>query len=154
MVEDLVKDSLNSILPGKLPDNVPSEDRLKELIQESITNLLPSLLSSHVVVQDSPVLKELDSRLSQLEANQNQFDREDDLKPIDGETTEAISDSGQTQRYTDKEVQAILKQKYNIISTPQTLSKWRLQEIKPRGRNQIIFDLFKPDADGWIRLQS
>ena len=185
MVEDIVKDSLNSISPGNVSNQLLSEDRLKDLIQESVTNLLPGLLSSNVLIQDSPVLKELDNRLSQLETNQNQFDREDnrevtlisnkgeeiitpetlpssdppsapseqnDLNPIDGETTEAISDSGQPQRFTDKEVQGILKQKYNIKTTPQTLSKWRLQESKPRGRNQIIFDHFKPDGDRWIRL--
>ncbi|MEL4894501.1 hypothetical protein [Crocosphaera sp. Alani8] len=188
MVEDIVKDSLNSILPSQLPNNAPSEDKLKELIQESVTNLFPSLLSSHVLTQDSPVLKELDNRLSQLEANQNQLDLEDDpvivrnltdygvevqqsdslrssdspsapseqnnLNPIDKENTETISESEETQRLTDKEIQGILKQKYNIKTTPQTLSKWRLQESKPRGRNQIIFDLFKPDGDRWISLQS
>ena len=139
MVEELVKDSLNSLLPSNVSNQLPSEEKLKELLQESVTNLLPSLLSSYVLTQDSPILKELDNRLSQLETNQNQLDREDHLKPIDGETTEAMSDSGQPQRLSDKEVQTILKQKYNIISTPQTLSKWRLQESKPRGRNQIIF---------------
>lgn len=180
MVEDLVKDSFNSILLSQLPSNAPVEEKLKELIQESVTNILPS----HVLTQDSPVLKELDNRLSQLEANHNQLDREDDrqvtlissegeeiitpetlpssdppseqndLNPIDKETTEAISESGETQRLTDKEVQGILKQKYNIKTTPQTVNKWRLQESQPRGRNQIIFDLFKPDGDGWIRLHS
>ncbi len=154
MVEDLIKDSLNSIVPSQLPNKVPSEEKLKELIEESVTNLLPSLLSSNVLTEDSPVLKELDNRLSQLETNRNQLDREDDLKPIDGQTTEAVSDSGLPQRYTDKEVQGILKQKYNIISTPQTLSKWRLRESQPRGRNKMIFDLFKPDGDRWIRLPS
>ena len=152
IVEDMVKESLDSLLPSHLSNNVPSEKKLKELIQDSVTHLLPSLLSSHVLVQDSPVLKELESRLLQLEANHNQLDKEDDLNPIDGETTEAMSDSGQPQRLSDKEVQTILKQKYNIKTTPQTLSKWRLQESKPRGRNQIIFDHFKPDGDGWIRL--
>ena len=154
MVEALVKDSLNSLLPSMLPNNVPSEEKLLELIQESVTNLLPSLLSSHVLTQDSPVLKELESRLSQLETHHNQLDREDEDHPIDSDTTEAISDSEETQRYTDKEVQGILKQKYNIKTTPQTLSKWRLQKSQPRGRNQIIFDLFKPDGDLWIKLQS
>ena len=77
---------------------------------------------------------------------------QNDLNPIDGETTEAISDNEETQRFTDKEVQAILKQKYNIRTTPQTISKWRLRESQPRGRNQIVFDLFKPDEDRWIRL--
>ncbi|CCQ70207.1 hypothetical protein CWATWH0402_4028 [Crocosphaera watsonii WH 0402] len=48
IVEDLVKDSLNSILPSSLPNNLPSEEKLLELIQESVNNLLPSLLSSHV----------------------------------------------------------------------------------------------------------
>ncbi|MGK7958838.1 MAG: hypothetical protein AB4063_26795 [Crocosphaera sp.] len=188
MVEDIVKDSLNSILPSQLPNNAPSEEKLKELIQESVTNLLPSLLSSNVLIQDSPVLKELDNRLSQLEANHNQLDREDDpvivrnltdygvevqqsnplrssdppsappknnndLNPIDSDTTEAMSESGETQRLTDKQVQGILKQKYNIKTTPQTVNKWRLRESQPRGRNQIIFDLFKPDGDGWIRLR-
>ncbi len=152
MVEELVKDSLNSLLPSQIPSHVSSEEKLKELIQESVTNLLPSLLSSQVLTQDSPILKQLESRLSQLETHQNQLDRDDDLNPIDGETTEAISDSGLPQRYTDFEVQGILKQKYNIRTTPQTLSKWRLRESQPRGRNQIIFDLFKPDGDGWIRL--
>ena len=158
MVENMVKDSLNSLLPNQLPNNVPSEEKLKELIQESVTNLLPSLLSSKVLTQDSPILKGLDNRLSQLETNQNQLDREDnrevtlisnegeeiitpetlpsdsgsqeppvpdnDLNPIDGDTTEAISDSGLPQRYTDKEVRLILKQKYNIRTTPQTVIKW------------------------------
>ncbi len=154
MVEDLVKDSLNSILPSPLPNNLPSEDKLNELIQESVTNLLPSLLSSHVLTQDSPILKELDNRLSQLETHHNQLDTEDEDHPIDSDTTEAISDNGEIQRFTDKEVQGILKQKYNIKTTPQTLSKWRLQKSQPRGRNQIVFDLFKPDGDGWIKLQS
>ncbi len=184
MVEDLVKDSLDSLLRSRIPGNVPLEEKLKELIQESVTNLLPSLLSSHVLTQDSPVLKELDNRLSQLEANQNPLDREDDpvivrnltnygveVQPpdplpssdtpseqnnqnsIDSDTSEAISESGETQRYTDKEVQGILKQKYNIRTTPQTVNKWRLRESQPRGRNKIIFDLFKPDGDRWIRLQ-
>ncbi|MDJ0730529.1 MAG: hypothetical protein QNJ33_11120 [Crocosphaera sp.] len=187
MVEALVKDYLNSLLPSQSPNNVPSEEMLKELIQESVNNLLPSLLSSHVLTEDSPVLKELDNRLSQLETNQNQFDREDDrqvtlissegkeiitpetlpssdpssapsehndLNSIDSDTTEAISKNGETQRFTDKEVRLILKQKYNIRTTPQTVSKWRLRESQPRGRNQIIFDLFKPDGDRWIRLPS
>ena len=186
MVEDMVKDSLSSLLPSQLPNSVPSEGKLKDLIQESVTNLLPSLLSSHVLTQDSPVLKELDNRLSQLEANHNQLDREDDpvivrnltdygvevqqsdplpssdppsaplehndLNSIDSDTTEAISDNGETQRLTDKEVQGILKQKYNIRTTPQTVNKWRLRETTPRGRNQIVFDHFKPDGDRWIRL--
>ncbi len=184
MVEDMVKDSLSSLLPSQLPKRIPSEEQLKELIQESVTNLLPS----HVLTQDSPVLKELDNRLSQLEANHHQLDREDDsvivrnftdygvevqppdpepssdppsapseqndLNPIDKETTEAMSESGETQRLTDKEVQGILKQKYNIRTTPQTVSKWRLRESQPRGRNQIVFDLFKPDGDRWIRVPS
>ncbi len=76
-----------------------------------------------------------------------------DLNPIDSDTTQAISENAETQRFTDKQVQAILKQKYNIKTTPQTVSKWRGGETTPRGRNQIIFDLFKPDGDGWIRLQ-
>ncbi len=187
MIENMVKDSLSSIIPSQLPNNAPSEEKLQELIQESVNNLLPSLLSSNVLTKDSPVLKDLESRLSQLETNDNQLDREDnrevtlisnegeeiitpdpesssdpplaplehnDLNPIDSNTTEAISDRSFPQRFTDREVRLILKQKYNIISTPQTLSKWRLQESKPRGRNQIIFDLFKPDGDRWIRLQS
>ena len=185
MVEDLVKDYLSSLLPSPLPNGLPSEEKLKELIQESVTNLLPSLLSSHVLTQDSPVLKELDNRLSQLEANHHQLDREDnrqvtlissegeflppdplrssdppsaplehnDLNPIDSDTTEAISENAETQRFTDKQVQAILKQKYNIRTTPQTVSKWRLRESQPRGRNQIVFDHFKPDGDRWIRLE-
>ncbi len=66
--------------------------------------------------------------------------------------TEAISESGETQRFTDKEVQGILKQKYNIRTTPQTVNKWRLRETNPRGRNKIIFDLFKPDGDRWIPI--
>ncbi len=183
MVEDIVKDSLSSLLPSPLPDKVPSKEKLKELIQESVTNLLPSLLSSNVLTENSPVLKELDNRLSQLEANQNQLNKEDDpvivrnltdygvevqqsdplplsdppseqndLNPIDSDTTEGISDSGLPQRCTDKEVRLILKQKYNIRTTTQTVSKWRLRESQPRGRNQIIFDLFKPDGDRWIRL--
>ena len=186
MVEDMVKDSLNSILPSQLLNDVPSEKKLKELIQKSVTNLLPSILPSKVLTQDSPILKELDNRLSQLEANHHQVDREDnrevtlisnegeeiitpdskpssdppsaplehnDLNPIDSDTTEAISDNGETQRFTDKEVQAILKQKYNIKTTPQTVSKWRLTESQPRGRNQIVFDHFKPDGDRWISLE-
>ena len=185
MVEALVKDSLDSILPSNLPNNVPSEEMLKELIQESVNNLLPSIVSSHVLTEDSPVLKELDNRLSQLETNQNQFDREDDrqvtlissegkeiitpetlpsldpssapsehndLNSIDSDTTEAISENAETQRFTDKEVRLILKQKYNIRTTTQTVSKWRLRESQPRGRNQIVFDHFKPDGDRWIRL--
>ena len=75
------------------------------------------------------------------------------LNPIDSDTTEAISDSEETQRFTDKEVQAILKQKYNIRTTPQTISKWRLKQTQPRERNQIIFDHFKPDGDRWQPLQ-
>ncbi len=186
MVEELVKDSLNSLLSSPLHNNVPSEDKLKELIQESVTNLLPSLLSSNVLIQDSPILKELDNRLSQLEANHHQLDREDDrqvtlisnegeeiitpetlpssdppsapeehndLNPIDSDTSEAISDSEFPQRFTDLEVRLILKQKYNIRTTPQTVSKWRLRESQPRGRNQIVFDHFKPDGDRWIRLE-
>ncbi len=77
-----------------------------------------------------------------------------DLNPIDSDTTEAISENAETQRFTDQQVQAILKQKYNIRTTPQTVSKWRLRESQPRGRNKIIFDLFKPDGDRWIRLRS
>ncbi len=194
IVEDIVKDSLSSLLPSNVSNQIPSEDRLKELIQESVTNLFPSILSSHVLTQDSPVLKELDNRLSQLEANHNQLNQKDDLaplvrlhrqvtlissegeeiispdplpssdppsallkhndpNPIDSETEEAISDSGQTQRFTDREVQGILKQKYNIRTTSQTVSKWRLRESKPRGRNKIIFDHFLPDGDRWIRLE-
>ncbi len=187
MVEDIVKDSLSSMLSSNVSNQLPSEEKLKELIQESVTNLLPSQLSSNVLTQDSPVLKELDNRLSQLEANHNQLNREDDpvivrnltdygvevqqsdllpssdppsapsehndLNPIDSDTTEAISESGETQQLTDKQVQGILKQKYNIRTTPQTLSKWRLRESQPRGRNQIVFDHFKPDGDRWIRLE-
>ncbi len=158
MVEDIVKDSFNSLLPSQLPDNAPSEEKLKELIEESVTNLLPSLLSSHVLTTDSPVLKELNSRLSQLEATRNEPSSKDNHEVTKsstdevGEITEPISDNGETQRFTDKEVQAILKQKYNIRTTPQTLSKWRLKETQPRGRNRIIFDLFKPDGDRWIPL--
>lgn len=186
MVEDMVRDSVSSLLPSQLPNKLPLEEQLKELIQESVTNLLPSLLSSNVLTQDSPVLKELDNRLSQLEANHHQLDKEDDpvivrnltdygvevqppdplpssdppsapsepndLNPIDSDTTEAISDNGETQRLTDKEVRLILKQKYNINTTPQTVSKWKLRESQPRGRNKIVFDLFKPDGDRWIRL--
>ncbi|MEL4894902.1 hypothetical protein [Crocosphaera sp. Alani8] len=158
MVEQLVKDSLDSLLSGNLSDTLPSEEMLKELIEESVTNLLPSLLSSHVLTTDSPVLKELNSRLSQLEATRNEPESKDnhEVTPSStdefGEITEPISDNGETQRFTDKEVQAILKQKYNIRTTPQTLSKWRLRETTPRGRNQIIFDLFKPDGDLWIRI--
>ena len=185
MIEDIVKDSLSSILPSNISNQLPSADKLKELIQESVTNLLPSLLHSNVLTYDSPVLKELDNRLSQLEANHHQLDLEDDpvivrnltdygvevqqsdplpssdhpseqndLNPIDSDTTEAISENAETQRFTDKQVQAILKQKYNIRTTPQTVSKWRLRETTPRGRNKIIFDHFKPDGDRWIRLPS
>lgn len=57
MVEDIVKDYLNSLLLSPLPDSVPSEEKLKELSQESVTNLLPSLLSSNALTQNSPVLK-------------------------------------------------------------------------------------------------
>ena len=186
MVEDIVKDSLKSSLPSQLPNNAPSEEKLKELIQESVTNLLPGLISSNVLAENSPIFKELNNRLSQLEANHNQLDKEDnrevtlisnegkkiippetlpssdppsapsehnDLNPIDSDTTEAISDNEETERFTDKEVQAILKQEYNIKTTPQTVNKWRLRESQPRGRNQSIFDLFKPDGDGWIRLR-
>ncbi len=159
MVEQLVKDSLNSLVPGNLSDTLPSEEKLKELIEESVTNLVPSLLSSHVLTTDSPVLKELNSRLSQLEATRNEPSSKDNYEVTPsstdevGEITESISDNGETQRFTDKEVQAILKQKYNIRTTPQTLSKWRLRESKPRGRNQIVFDHFNPDGDRWIRLE-
>ncbi len=185
-VEDLVKDSLSRLLPSNVCNQLPSEDRLKDLIQESVTNLLPSLLSSNVLTQDSAVLKELDNRLSQLEANHHQLDREDnrevtlisnegeeiiipdlepssnppsapsehnDLNPIDSDTSEGISDRSFPQRFTDLEVQRILKQKYNIRTTPQTVSKWRLRESQPRGRNQIVFDHFKPDGDRWIRIE-
>jgi hypothetical protein len=62
------------------------------------------------------------------------------------------SDNGETQQFTDREIQGILKQKYNIRTTPQTVNKWRLRETNPRGRNKIIFDLFKPDSDGWIPI--
>ncbi len=60
MVEDIVKDSLDSIVHSQLPNHAPSEEKLKELIEESVTNLLPSILSSNVLIQDSPVLKELE----------------------------------------------------------------------------------------------
>ncbi len=159
IVEKLVKDYLNSIVYSPLPDRVPSEEKLKELIEESVTNLLPSLLYSHVLTTDSPVLKELNSRLSQLEANRNEPSSKDnhEVTPSStdevGEITEPISENGETQRFTDKEVQAILKQKYSIRTTPQTLSKWRLKQTTPRGRNQIIFDHFKPDGDRWQPLQ-
>ncbi len=159
MVEDIVKDSLDSIIPSQLPNNAPSEEKLKELIEESVTNLLPSLLSSHLLTTDSPIVKELNSRLSQLEATRNEPSSKDNYEVTPsstdevGEITESISDNGETQRFTDKEVQAILKQKYNIRTTPQTLSKWRLKQTQPRGRNQIIFDHFKPDGDRWQPLQ-
>ena len=128
MVEDMVKNSFNSLLLSQLPNSVPSEEKLKELIEESVTNILPSLLSSNVLTQDSPVLKDLDSRLSQLETNHNELNQEDapvivrnltdygvevqqsdllpssdppssppknnnDLNPIDSDTTEAMSES-------------------------------------------------------------
>ena len=140
MVEELVKDSLNSLLPSQLSNNVPSEEKLKELIEESVTNLLPSLLSSHVLTTDSPIVKELNSRLSQLEVTRNEPSSKDnhEVTPSStdevGEITEPISDNRETQRFTDKEVQAILKQKYNVRTTPQTLSKWRLKQTQPRGR--------------------
>lgn len=159
MVEELVKDSLNSLLPSQLSNNVPSEEKLKELIEESVTNLLPSLLSSHVLTTDSPIVKELNSRLSQLEATRNEPSSKDNHSVTKsstdevGEITEAISETEETKRFTDKEVQAILKQKYNIKTTPQTLSKWRLKLSTPRGRNQIIFDHFKPDGNLWQPLQ-
>ncbi len=159
MVEDIVKDSFSNLLPSQLFNNVLSEEKLQELIEESLTNLLPSLLSSHVLTTDSPLVKELNSRLSQLEASKNEPSSKDNHEVIPsstddvGEITEAISDNGQTQRLTDKEVQTILKQKYNIRTTPQTLSKWRLKQTQPRGRNQIIFDHFKPDGDSWLPLQ-
>ena len=72
MVEQLVKDYLNSIVSSPLPDSVLSEEKLKELIEESVTNLLPSLLSSNVLTTDSPIVKELNSRLSQLEGSRNE----------------------------------------------------------------------------------
>ncbi|MGK7882279.1 MAG: hypothetical protein AB4060_19590 [Crocosphaera sp.] len=159
MVEQLVKDYLNSLVPGNLSDTLPSEEKLKELIEESVTNLLPSLLSSHVLTTDSPLVKELNFRLSQLEGTRNEPSSKDNYEVTPnstdevGEITEPISDNGETQRFTDKEVQAILKQKYNIRTTPQTISKWRLKETTPRGRNQIIFDLFKPDGHLWQPLQ-
>ena len=158
MVEQLVKDSFDSLLPGLLPDTIPSEEKLKELIEESVTNLLPSLLSSHVLTTDSPIVKELNSRLSQLEGSRNEpyskYNHEVIPSSTDdvGEITEQIFETGETKRFTDKEVQIILKQKYNIRTTPQTLSKWRLKETQPRGRNRIIFDLFKPDGDLWQPL--
>ena len=158
MVEQLVKDSFDSLLPGILPDTIPSEEKLKELIEESVTNLLPSLLSSHVLTTDSPIVKELNSRLSQLEGSRNEpyskYNHEVIPSSTDdvGEITEQIFETGETKRFTDKEVQIILKQKYNIRTTPQTLSKWRLKETQPRGRNRIIFDLFKPDGDLWQPL--
>ena len=158
MVEQLVKDSFDSLLPGILPDTIPSEEKLKELIEESVTNLLPSLLSSHVLTTDSPIVKELNSRLSQLEGSINEpyskYNHEVIPSSTDdvGEITEQIFETGETKRFTDKEVQIILKQKYNIRTTPQTLSKWRLKETQPRGRNRIIFDLFKPDGDLWQPL--
>ncbi|MCH2247900.1 MAG: hypothetical protein MK111_25270 [Crocosphaera sp.] len=158
MVEQLVKDSFDSLLPGILPDTIPSEEKLKELIEESVTNLLPSLLSSHVLTTDSPIVKELNSRLSQLEGSRNEpyskYNHEVIPSSTDdvGEITEEIFETGETKRFTDKEVQIILKQKYNIRTTPQTLSKWRLKETQPRGRNRIIFDLFKPDGDLWQPL--
>ncbi len=158
MVEQLVKDSFDSLLPGILPDTIPSEEKLKELIEESVTNLLPSLLSSHVLTTDSPIVKELNSRLSQLEGSRNEpyskYNHEVIPSSTDdvGEITEQIFETGETKRFTDKEVHIILKQKYNIITTPQTLSKWRLKETQPRGRNRIIFDLFKPDGDLWQPL--
>ena len=158
MVEQLVKDSFDSLLPGILPDTIPSEEKLKELIEESVTNLLPSLLSSHVLITDSPIVKELNSRLSQLEGSRNEpyskYNHEVIPSSTDdvGEITEQIFETGETKRFTDKEVQIILKQKYNIRTTPQTLSKWRLKETQPRGRNRIIFDLFKPDGDLWQPL--
>ena len=134
MVEQLVKDSFDSLLPGILPDTIPSEEKLKELIEESVTNLLPSLLSSHVLTTDSPIVKELNSRLSQLEGSRNEpyskYNHEVIPSSTDdvGEITEQIFETGETKRFTDKEVQIILKQKYNIRTTPQTLSKWRLKE--------------------------
>ena len=158
MVEQLVKDYLNSIVSSPLPDSVLSEEKLKELIEESVTNLLPSLLSSNVLTTDSPIVKELNSRLSQLEVTRNEPSSKDNHEVIPsstddlGEITEQISETGETKRFTDKEVQAILKQKYKITTTPQTLSKWRLKQTQPRGRNQIIFDHFKPDGDRWIRI--
>ena len=117
MVEELVKDSLNSLLPSQLSNNVPSEEKLKELIEESVTNLLPSLLSSHVLTTDSPIVKELNSRLSQLEATRKEPSSKDNHEVTKnssddvGEITEQISETGETQRFTDKEVQIILKQK-------------------------------------------
>ena len=168
-------------VPSPLPDTGLDKRMVEELVKDSLSSMLPS----NVLTQDSPVLKELDNRVSQLEANYHQLDREDnrevtlisnegeeiitpdlepssnppsvpseqnDLNPIDSDTTEAISDSEETQRYTDKEVRLILKQKYNIRTTPQTVNKWRLRESQPRGRNQIVFDHFKPDRDRWIRL--
>ena len=147
-------------IPSPLPDSVLSEEKLKELIEESVTNLLPSLLSSNVLTTDSPIVKELNSRLSQLEVTRNEPSSKDNHEVIPsstddlGEITEQISETGETKRFTDKEVQAILKQKYKITTTPQTLSKWRLKQTQPRGRNQIIFDHFKPDGDRWRSLQS
>ncbi len=50
MLEGLVKDSFNSLLPSHGFNPVLLEKRLRELIQESVTNLLPS----PVLTPDSP----------------------------------------------------------------------------------------------------
>ncbi len=121
-----------------IPDDVPQKDQNRT---SEVT--LISSEGEEIITRDPAPSSDPPSAPSE---NNN------DLNPIDSDTTEAISESELTQRYTDKEVQAILKQKYNIRTTPQTLSKWRLKLSTPRGRNQIIFDLFKPDGDLWIRI--
>ncbi len=120
-----------------IPDDVPQLD-------STLTSEVTLISSEEEKIITPESLRSSDTPSTPSEHN--------DLNPIDSDTTEAMSDNEETQRFTDKEVQGILKQKYNIRTTPQTISKWRVKQTQPRGRNQIIFDHFKPDGDRWIRL--
>ena len=121
-----------------IPDDVPQLD-------STLTSEVTLISSEEEKIITPESLRSSDTPSTPSEHN--------DFNPIDSDTTEAMSDNEETQRFTDKQVQAILKQKYNIKTTPQTVSKWRGGETTPRGRNQIIFDHFKPDGDHWIPLQ-
>jgi hypothetical protein len=142
-------------VPSPLPNSVLEKKMVEDMVKDSLNSLFPS----NVLTTDSPIVKELDKRLSQLEASRNEQESKDNHEVTksssegEGETTKAISESGETQRFTDRQVQAILKQKYNIRTTPQTVNKWRNKITKPLGRNKLIFDLFKPDGDRWIRFK-
>ena len=101
-LEELIQESITNLLPSLLPNKLPPEEKLKELIEESVTNNLASnvpspdnsngltqesiktmleeslenysssILPGIVLTENSPVLKQLDSRLSQLESSINQ----------------------------------------------------------------------------------